>query len=257
MSGGWRWIKWTDEEIRILKKNYQTKTVKEIKTLLPNARSEGAIRGKLRQLGIAKKDRRRPDLAEYNKKRAREGRLNGKNNPFYGKTHSKAFKEYIRKRNFEDNPVYKFGVRAKISEQLKGKRKPQSHREKLSKIAREREIWRLSRNPPYKLEVKFQNICKKHNLPFKYVGDGRYWIGGLNPDFIGSNGDKTIIEVFGNYWHSPLHNPNVKEKAIYEYRKNVFERFGWKVIVLWEDDIVREDAEKYILQKLKKEANVV
>ena len=106
-----------------------------------------------------------------------------------------------------------------------------------------------------KPELIFEAICKKHNLPFHYIGDGSLWIGkekALNPDFCELNGKKIVIEIMGDYWHSPLLNQNLRESAILQYRKRHYRKYKWQSIFLWESDIKRSDAEQFILGELKK-----
>ena len=103
-----------------------------------------------------------------------------------------------------------------------------------------------------KPELIFEQICKKNNLPFKYTGNGSFWIGKkgekqLNPDFIEANGKKICIEIFGDYWHSPLFNQNMNIQGTYAYRKRHFKRYKWEVIFFWETDLLREDAETFVL----------
>ena len=62
-------------------------------------------------------------------------------------------------------------------------------------------------------------IIKKHNLPYKYTGDGSFLIGYKNPDFININGEKKLIEVW-NIYH---HQGNYVEK-----RRNYFNKYGWE-----------------------------
>lgn len=111
---------------------------------------------------------------------------------------------------------------------------------------------------PTKPERIFKEICEKNNLPYRYVGDGKLWIGKkggkkLNPDFIECNGKKIVVEIMGNYWHSPLLNPMLREGAMLSYREKHFKHFGWKSIFFWETDILRKDAEIFVLGRLKKE----
>lgn len=103
-----------------------------------------------------------------------------------------------------------------------------------------------------KPEYMFEEICNNNNLPFKYTGDGSFWIHNINPDFIECNGKKVVIEIFGDYWHSPLLNRNLKKHRTLSYRKKILKRYGWKLIVFWESDLNREDAEKFVLIELKK-----
>jgi very-short-patch-repair endonuclease len=96
---------------------------------------------------------------------------------------------------------------------------------------------------PTSLEKHFLMICKKHNLPFKYVGDGSLLIGFKNPDFVECNGKKICIEVANRYFQ--YHKPNevYKQKRIEHFAK-----FGWKCLVFFEDDLKNEEK---IVQKIK------
>ena len=109
---------------------------------------------------------------------------------------------------------------------------------------------------PTKPERMFLGICQKYNLPFRYVGDGQLWIGKdkkLNPDFVGCNGKRIIVEIMGDYWHSLLLNPKLREEAVLTYRKRHFKRFGWASLFLWESDLKRADAEAFVLGTLMRE----
>ena len=119
---------------------------------------------------------------------------------------------------------------------------------------------RKSRKKPAhqtKPELVFEEMCKKNNLPFKYTGDGSFWIGkkpSVNPDFIEANGKKIVVEIFGDYWHSPLRRYcKIRHSQTYGGKKKILKRYGWKLIIFWEIDILREDAEQFVLKKLKRE----
>lgn len=104
-----------------------------------------------------------------------------------------------------------------------------------------------------KPELIFEEICKKYALPFKYTGDGCFWIQSINPDFVEVNGKKIAVEIF-SYWHDPLkRHCKVRYSATYEGRKRILKEYGWKLIVLWESDLLREDAEQFVLSSLKKQ----
>lgn len=106
---------------------------------------------------------------------------------------------------------------------------------------------------PNNPEKKFIEICNKNDLPYKFTGDGSFRIENLNPDFVNVNGKKICVEIFGDYWHSPLLNRNIRRDMIFEERKRVFKKYGWKMVVLWERDLLRNDAESFILNHLEKE----
>ena len=107
-----------------------------------------------------------------------------------------------------------------------------------------------------KPELIFEEICRQNKLPFRYVGDGQLWIGKkkgtqLNPDFIECNGKKIVVEIFGDYWHSQLFNRKIKKQGTLAYRKKHYKRFKWTPIFIWERDLIREDAEAFVLSTLK------
>ena len=109
---------------------------------------------------------------------------------------------------------------------------------------------------PTKPERIFEEICKRNDLDFHYVGDGQLWIGKrkkLNPDFIEANGKKICVEIMGLYWHSPLFNRNLREGATLEYRKRHYRRYKWQPIFIWDTDLLRKDAEDFVLSVFKTE----
>jgi hypothetical protein len=101
-------------------------------------------------------------------------------------------------------------------------------------------------------ELIFKALCDKHQLPFKYTGDGSLWIGNVNPDFVESTGKKIAIEIFGTYWHSPLINPHLHTNARLDYRQRTLKKHRWKLIVLWDTDLLRNDAEQFVLHTLRR-----
>lgn len=139
-------------------------------------------------------------------------------------------------------------TKKKLSKANKGKRLSKEHKKKLSK-ARQHRYFPSHHTKP---ELIFEAICKKHNLPFKYTGDGSFWIHNVNPDFVEVNGKKIAVEIFGDYWHSPLLNRGLKENRTLSYRKRILKKYGWKLIVFWETDLKRKDPESFILLQLKR-----
>lgn len=184
---------------------------------------------------------------EYRKKMS--NRLRGNSNPSKREDVKKKLSEankgqvpWILGKHHSDE------TRKKMSERAKGRVFSDEHRNNI-RIARMRQVMPTSKTS---IEVKFEEICKKYNLPFIYVGDGSFWIEDLNPDFIDCNGKKVVIDIFGDYWHSPLLNPRIKSNRTFYGREEVLKKYGWKLIVLWESDLIRVDAEKYITTLLHK-----
>lgn len=154
-----------------------------------------------------------------------------------GKHHTEATKAKISKSN-----------KGRVSPNL-GKQLSKEHKQKLRE-ARKRRRFPTHHTKP---ELLFEAICKKYDLPFKYTGNGDFWIENINPDFVECNGKKIAIEIFGDYWHSPLLRDNIPYNQTYGGRKKTLKRYGWKLIVLWESDLKRADAEAFVLTSIQKE----
>ena len=158
---------------------------------------------------------------------------------FFGRTHTEAAKRKVQ-RFGTANPMY-----------------GRKHSEKtLKKMRRKR---RARRFPSHhtKPELQFESICAKYNLPFRYTGDSTLWIGSedttkLNPDFCSTDNNKTVVEVFGNFWHDPALNPNVAITATYEYRDRHFRENGYSMIVFWESELKQANAEELVLATLER-----
>lgn len=86
---------------------------------------------------------------------------------------------------------------------------------------------------PNKKEQLLNNIIQE-NFPnmFKFVGDGQVIIGGFNPDFIHCNGQKFIIEMNGDYWHTL---PKAIEKD--KRKLDAYYSYGYKTLTIWEHEL--------------------
>jgi len=96
-------------------------------------------------------------------------------------------------------------------------------------------LWKRPTRP----EQFLIDFFKEHNLPFRYVGDGEVVFGGKCPDFINTNGQKQLIELFGTFWH-PLFDVAKRTEHFREY--------GFSLLIIWEDEL--ED-EARLLKKVK------
>jgi len=85
----------------------------------------------------------------------------------------------------------------------------------------------LTYRPPNKEEQFLIDFFAKYNLPYKFVGDGKVIIENRCPDFINSNGDKKVIEFFGEHWH---------RKEDEEEKRKIYERYGFKMLGIWGED---------------------
>lgn len=82
---------------------------------------------------------------------------------------------------------------------------------------------------PNKPETIILDILNdKYPGEWKFTGDFSFVINGKNPDFVNCNGQKKVIDLFGDYWHKG-------EKA--NDRKKVFKPFGYDSLIIWEKEL--------------------
>ena len=93
---------------------------------------------------------------------------------------------------------------------------------------------------PNKPEQKLTALIDSNQLPFSYVGDGQFILGGKCPDFLGTGGRKQLIELFGTYWHGILD---------IGYRVEYFRQYGYSTLIIWEDEL---NDETRVLQKIRR-----
>lgn len=177
------------------------------------------------QYGKPKSEETKRKIGEKSKERLKDK----KNHHLYGKELTKEHCEniskgrkgkYIGKDNhFSNAKKYSEGK----SNGMYGKKHSEETIEKMLKARFESQKIR-----PNKLEKEFC-IFLNQLFPkeYKYVGDFQFVLGGKCPDFINVNGQKKIIELFGNYWH---------EKEDVKKRVDHFKKYGWNCLVVWEDE---------------------
>jgi len=80
-----------------------------------------------------------------------------------------------------------------------------------------------------KPEMILDTILQKY-FPneWKYVGLGEIFIAGKVPDFININGQKKLIELYGDYWHT-------KEES--QERIAFFKQYGFDTLIIWESEL--------------------
>lgn len=142
----------------------------------------------------------------------------GIKNPFYRKTHTKENIEKMKKAHDDWWNGMSFEEKEK-------------HMKRIFEVQKKR---------PTNLEKNLiQNIIR-NNLPYKYVGDGQVWFGCKNPDFMNSNGQKKLIELFGDTYHHKLEEV--------EPRVNHFKQYGFDTLVIWGEEM--KDMNK-VLDKIR------
>lgn len=176
-----------------------------------------------------------------------------------------------------------------IGEKQIGKFIPEDQRQKMSishigKVATEEQKNRLSNtlkknylNPEYKDRVMKAARLGAHVRPtkpeqimiailneicpneYEYTGNGRAVFGGLCPDFLNINGQKKIVEIFGNYWHSEKISGKTREREESD-RKQIFSEFGYETLIIWEreleNDLLNDTIDKFIKFHNKEVASV-
>ena len=169
-------------------------------------------------------------------KRCKRCSLIGKNNPFYGKTHTENTKRKL-KLFYKGMVSPRRGVKLtkeqieKTASKLRGRKQS---RENIRK--------RLRRRVPSGLELKMIQIIEKYNLPYRFVGNGSFFVERKNPDFINCDGKKIAIEVYYRR-HKELFSgglENWKTK-----RLEVFKKHDWDIIFLDETKV-----NEYIVERL-------
>lgn len=82
---------------------------------------------------------------------------------------------------------------------------------------------------PNKAEIVLLELLElEYPNEWRFVGDGSLIIGGKNPDFANVNGQKALIELFGNYWHKG-EDP--------QERIDLFRQYGYKMLIIWESEL--------------------
>lgn len=83
-----------------------------------------------------------------------------------------------------------------------------------------------------KPEQVLLDIIKDFELPFK-LNRGDLVIDRYVPDFIPTNGNRVLIEVYGNYWHNQNRYPGHKDS----YREKTYKELDYRLIVFWESEL--------------------
>lgn len=88
--------------------------------------------------------------------------------------------------------------------------------------------WHNWQKRPTSIEQWLIDAAEDRLLPLRYVGNGKYWVAGLNPDFVSTDGSNRIVEMFGDYWHKGQ-NEN--------HRIARFKEVGYECLVVWEKEL--------------------
>jgi hypothetical protein len=78
---------------------------------------------------------------------------------------------------------------------------------------------------------------------FAFVGNGKLWIGGKNPDFAAVDGSSKLIELWGDYFHK---GQNPFNRILY------FKLFGFDTLVIWASELGTIKNRSKVLLKVQK-----
>lgn len=137
-------------------------------------------------------------------------------------------------------PKYKENLSIKAKERFKNK----EYKERIIKNTLKALFTR-----PTSFEQKIVDVINEHHLPFKYVGDGSVIINYVNPDFIGNNGNKQIIEVYYSWYKIRTYGSVENYEKI---RAERFTRLGFKTLFLNEKDLLTANWKCICLDKINK-----
>lgn len=167
-------------------------------------------------------------------------------------------------------------TRLKMAEGQKGKQLSKGTKRKLSAIRKE---WHKNNKHPLlgshhseetiakmKEKRKHQIFLTHHTKPeliFIYLyhkfglanrvqdtSNNSFHVGRLNPDFI-IRDTRIAIFVNGDYWHSPLLRYNIRDTQRVGFQIKECKKHKWGAIIIWESDLLREDAEQFVLSLLR------
>lgn len=126
-------------------------------------------------------------------------------------------------------------------------------RNSLSK--KKKEEWALAvvracKSKPNNKEKCLDKMLRK-NFPgeFKLNVKGGISIGGKVPDFVNVNGQKLLVELFGDYWHGrKMTGRSRKEEE--DKKKECFSKYGFRTAIVWENELKNSDL---VCEKIRKE----
>ena len=177
---------------------YQTKEGIELKKLLSELRKDTTLSEEHKNaIGEGLNSFYNSEEGEELKKEF-SVRFSGEGNPFFGKKHSKETIKILRD--------------VLIKNRKKG-------------------IYNIV--PNKKEQELYEFLQKVVPDEYKFVGDGKTIdVGGLMPDFININGQRKLIELYGDYWHD---GDDEGHRIFY------FRLFGYETLIIWEHELKDKD----------------
>ncbi len=187
------------------------------------------------------------------KKMKKYAKLDGKHQSIVddylsGKTRLQLAKKYCVAEGSIQQVLKKMGVKCRSNKFKKGMKmlpngKLFAYHLKGKKLSKEHIKKCLRRKMKSSLELKFEKIINQLKLPYKFVGNGEFFVGRKCPDFIHTNGENVAIEVYCRK-HKQLFKGNVEGWK--EDREQIFNNHNWKLI-FFDETQISENTIKSIL----------
>lgn len=188
---------------------------------------------------------------EMHKKQGETLKRVNKERDLYPTERRKLLADVLRKRNLDPTDLNDPEMRQRMAKGTSEGRKRRFQADpEFAKRNKElcRELMKLVGRKPTKIEKELEALLNQH-LPniYKYVGDGKFWIEGANPDFINVNGYKKAIEIYSPYWKIRDYG------SIEEYQKirgALFKKYGWDVLFLEAGRNIKDAHKEEIIKKV-------
>jgi very-short-patch-repair endonuclease len=174
-------------------------------------------------------------------------RFKREQHPFYGKKHSQETKDKIgrtQKKRVEDNPSLRLEASIRLREIMKSPelRKRLSELKKGKKHSRETIRKILRRRDKSSLEIKFEDLINKLDLPYRFVGNGEIMVARKVPDFV-HNKKKIAIEVYYRKHKEMFRGGLDVWKAD---RLKIFKENGWEIVFFDERQVTEENVKNIL-----------
>lgn len=161
-----------------------------------------------------------------------------------GKTYEEIYGKEIAKLKKEKMSIAMMGH--EVSEEA---RKNIGEKNKIAltgrKLTKEHVKNSLQKREKSSLEIKMENIINKYKIPFKFVGNGEFFIENKCPDFVHlNNNTKIVIEVYFR-----RHKEMTKDGGLNKWlkdREELFIKNGYKSLFFNETEV----KDKMVLQKI-------
>lgn len=184
----------------------------------------------------------------------------GRKSPMKGKHHSDEAKQKMSEANKgENHPFFSKHhteeTKKKKSEAMKGEKNHNWGKHVSEETRRKMRESRKHRKFPThhtKPELIFIDFYYLFGINDRVedTSNNSFHIGRLNPDFI-IRDMRIAIFVNGDYWHSGLLKYDLGHTQRPENQIRICKRHKWKAVIIWESDLLREDAKAFVLNILR------